>query len=218
MADANCTRGCQYCGVEFSAQHGNQRYCSDACHGKVAYRRNSERIARLGLICSMEGCGRSVKGAGLCTKHYATTLRHGAAERELVCPACDRVFTLRAGGQGPVAYCSSECRLSVRRARDQRRSSERRVLVGRGDLIDPDHVFARDGWRCHLCGQRTPKGLRGTNLPNSPELDHVVPLSCGGAHTWGNVRCACKKCNASKGGRAAGQLGFGFAVHGALVA
>ena len=42
-------------------------------------------------------------------------------------------------------------------------------------------VFARDGWRCQYCGA------------NAENLDHVVPRSRGGQHTWENVVAACRR-------------------------
>ena len=47
-------------------------------------------------------------------------------------------------------------------------------------------VFARDSWCCQYCG-----GPAET-------VDHVVPRSRGGAHTWENVVAACKRCNGRK--------------------
>lgn len=32
-------------------------------------------------------------------------------------------------------------------------------------------------------------------LPNSKELDHIVPRGVGGTHTIGNVRIICRACN-----------------------
>lgn len=32
-------------------------------------------------------------------------------------------------------------------------------------------------------------------LPNSKELDHIVPIGVGGTHTIGNVRIICRQCN-----------------------
>ena len=47
-------------------------------------------------------------------------------------------------------------------------------------------VFARDGHRCQYC-----------NGP-AESIDHVLPRSRGGAHTWENVVAACKPCNLAK--------------------
>ena len=45
----------------------------------------------------------------------------------------------------------------------------------------------------------TPRELRGKFQPNSPEIDHIIPLSRGGAHSVLNCACACRKCNGDKG-------------------
>ena len=50
-------------------------------------------------------------------------------------------------------------------------------------------VFARDDWRCQYCGVA------------AENLDHVVPKSRGGTHTWDNVVAACRRCNSRKENR-----------------
>ncbi|HLT70141.1 MAG TPA: HNH endonuclease, partial [Acidimicrobiales bacterium] len=47
-------------------------------------------------------------------------------------------------------------------------------------------VFARDGHRCQYCGAP------------AESIDHVVPRSRGGRHTWDNVVAACRPCNVRK--------------------
>lgn len=47
-------------------------------------------------------------------------------------------------------------------------------------------VLARDGHTCQYCG-----GVAET-------VDHVVPRSRGGCHTWDNVVAACRRCNGGK--------------------
>jgi 5-methylcytosine-specific restriction endonuclease McrA len=74
------------------------------------------------------------------------------------------------------------------------------------DRIDPIKVFERDRWRCQLCGCSTPERLRGQMVDHAPELDHIVPLARGGAHTWSNVQCACRRCNGEKADTPRGQL------------
>lgn len=50
-------------------------------------------------------------------------------------------------------------------------------------------VFARDGQRCQYC-----------NRP-AENIDHVIPRSRGGEHTWENVVASCRPCNARKENR-----------------
>lgn len=57
-------------------------------------------------------------------------------------------------------------------------------------------VFARDGGRCVYCGA------------NATSLDHVVPKSRGGPHTWDNVVSACARCNHVKADRGIAELGW----------
>lgn len=50
-------------------------------------------------------------------------------------------------------------------------------------------VFARDGHRCQYCDRP------------AENLDHVLPRSRGGEHTWENVVASCRPCNARKENR-----------------
>lgn len=50
-------------------------------------------------------------------------------------------------------------------------------------------VFARDSHRCQYC------------TGPAENLDHVVPRSRGGDHTWENVVASCRRCNTRKGDR-----------------
>lgn len=68
------------------------------------------------------------------------------------------------------------------------------------ETINPRDVYERDGWRCHVCGRLVPQRLRIRSRdlcahPLYPTLDHLVPLSGGGSHTWGNVALAHNECN-----------------------
>jgi len=62
-------------------------------------------------------------------------------------------------------------------------------------------VFERDDWRCRHCGIETPKDLMGTMRRNEPTLDHILPMSLGGAHSYANTQLLCRRCNSVKGDR-----------------
>lgn len=61
-------------------------------------------------------------------------------------------------------------------------------------------LFSRDKGICKICGQPTDI----TDIKNGhigkryPTLDHIIPLSKGGTHTWDNVQLAHMACNAGK--------------------
>ena len=52
-------------------------------------------------------------------------------------------------------------------------------------------VFIRDGYTCQYCGRQC----------HDLTIDHVVPRSRGGMHSWDNLVSACKPCNHRKGGK-----------------
>ncbi len=57
-------------------------------------------------------------------------------------------------------------------------------------------LFARDGGRCVYCQAQ------------ATSIDHVIPRSRGGSHTWENVVSACHKCNHSKADRTLKEMGW----------
>lgn len=60
-------------------------------------------------------------------------------------------------------------------------------------------VFRRDNWECKACGCHTPKAKVGdVYSSNSPECDHVIPVSKAGPHMYSNLQTLCKRCNALK--------------------
>ncbi len=56
-----------------------------------------------------------------------------------------------------------------------------------------DNLFLRDLYRCGYCGD--------TFDPRQLTVDHVVPRSHGGPHTWANTITSCWKCNHKKGAK-----------------
>lgn len=57
-------------------------------------------------------------------------------------------------------------------------------------------VFGRDGNRCQYCAGP------------AESIDHVVPRSRGGLHTWDNVVACCRRCNVHKGNRLPSEAGL----------
>jgi 5-methylcytosine-specific restriction endonuclease McrA len=61
-------------------------------------------------------------------------------------------------------------------------------------------VLRRDGRRCAYCGRR------------ADTIDHVVPRSRGGGHSWENCVAACRACNSRKADRLLEELGWVLAA------
>jgi 5-methylcytosine-specific restriction endonuclease McrA len=67
----------------------------------------------------------------------------------------------------------------------------------KGVTLTRQNIFKRDNFECQYCGTR--KDLT---------LDHVIPSSKGGQHTWSNLVTACKSCNTRKGDRSPEEAGM----------
>jgi 5-methylcytosine-specific restriction endonuclease McrA len=63
--------------------------------------------------------------------------------------------------------------------------------------VNRREVLRRDSHLCQYCGSR-----------HRLTLDHVVPRSKGGLHTWDNVVTACERCNGTKGDRLLHETGL----------
>ncbi|HEX9987202.1 MAG TPA: HNH endonuclease [Chloroflexia bacterium] len=77
-------------------------------------------------------------------------------------------------------HCPSVIRLAylIRRPRVRARLSRK-------------EIFIRDSYTCQYCGVKT----------RDLTLDHVIPRSKSGPHTWENLVSACRGCNHRKGGK-----------------
>lgn len=84
-----------------------------------------------------------------------------------------------------------------RRANWKRRDALKRGAA-QAEAFEYAEVYERDGWVCGLCGDPVDRELVWPD-PMSASLDHVVPLSKGGAHTRENSQCAHLVCNVRKG-------------------
>lgn len=61
-------------------------------------------------------------------------------------------------------------------------------------------LIVRDNGVCQICGMPTDDNdiANGHIGRMYPTLDHIIPLSKGGSHTWGNIQLAHMCCNAGK--------------------
>lgn len=62
------------------------------------------------------------------------------------------------------------------------------------------NVLKRDNYTCQYCGNRLDK--------SELTLDHILPRSRGGEHTWENLVAACAPCNRRKGDNLPDEIGM----------
>jgi hypothetical protein len=219
-------RECSQCKGSFVAKEHDQRFCSKRCVGlAIGERRHAEAKLRRGIslpspprvaLCKVCLATFRPKNGNhvVCSDSCRETLyriRTGRHLSTLKCKGCGNEFTQDHGLQ---SYCSKLCYKECYRKRlggSKNRHRARRFGV-HYQPINVVWVFERDGWRCQICGIKTPKRYRGKLRETAPELDHRVPIAMGGDHTYENVQCACRSCNRAKAGTAVrGQLPL-FAV------
>ncbi len=112
-----------------------------------------------------------------------------------VCKECGKLafYTTRR------RFCSKDCgdRFWDRQRKDKR---TRKMQDGDRDITLKD-LYQRDDGVCNGCGivcDWNDFVMDGDNFiagDNYPSIDHIMPLSKGGRHTWSNVQLMCRRCN-----------------------
>lgn len=173
----NIIKKCKNCGVDIpSGVHGRTLYCSIKCrseyqliNGRV--NKNKEKIREC-IICGKK------------FEYYATE-----------------------------KTCSKICWEESMKMIKKRARKKYKKIYGRSDklkrfkgtkrdwTITLKKLYEKDNGICYICGQKCDfedfKIVDGTVICGDmyPSIDHVIPASKGGTHTWDNVRLAHRKCN-----------------------
>jgi 5-methylcytosine-specific restriction endonuclease McrA len=189
-----------------------QRFCSYKCRGKTNSKISKESMA-------LRKIGEAWRPK---QPPKPKPLKPPKAEKALkvfTCLTCNATRNNKL--QKWKKYCSPVCKPkpaktnkntpAYRRAKKawrlKRKAIERGATIA--EKFHPFDIFDRDGWKCQICGTKTPKALRGTYKPNAPELDHIVPISKGGVHSMSNSQTSCRSCNAAKSNKdSRGQMGL----------
>lgn len=114
---------------------------------------------------------------------------------------------------GYSGICSIEC-LEIAREKSSTESKNKRYIrqitlrmanfTSSAEIdssVTQNAIYDRDQGICYLCGNTTYKEYENLPMNQRATIDHIIPLSKGGAHTFDNVRIACWRCNLVKGNR-----------------
>lgn len=168
------------------------RYCT-CCDCGVSW----VRLARRTIVAKR--CAECIT-----QRNRASANRYERDRSPRACRRCHREFT-PAYGDKRRDYCSRSCLRAATKSGTHRKRARRAGVAY--EPVSSLEVFERDNWRCCICGGKTRKDLVGSVHPLAPTLDHRVPLSRGGPHTYANTQCAHRKCNTDKAARSSrGQL------------
>lgn len=117
------------------------------------------------------------------------------------CKECGDIFEAR---HKLMSYCSGNCR----RRHTNRIGYQKRVKKlnheGADKNITIEKLYKLNDGICYLCGGKCDWDdyviKDGTIVAGNmyPSIEHVVPLSKGGEHVWGNVKLAHRRCNSLK--------------------
>lgn len=201
---------CLTCDVEIRDRKGRgpgRKYCSHRCANARQRHRALCRPDHCRIyVFACECCGVanvSRRARRFCNsrcydKYYNETTRQhpqpAAAKRQTElrsCPRCGETFSTIWKHQ---VCCSKRCAKALEKQR-------RRVTSGNrngSDRIGITQLARRDNWTCHLCSGPVNRG-KFTGHYLDATIDHLVPVSKGGRHVWGNVRLAHFICNSRRG-------------------
>ena len=96
----------------------------------------------------------------------------------------------------------------------KRRATARNAFV---ETVAVKMLFEREMGCCRICNRKLNLATKHPN-PLSASIDHIVPLSEGGEHSYKNTQLACLECNIRKGNRTlpGGEQLFMFGEIGSL--
>lgn len=201
---------CERCGCPFltANKYKPARFCSDVCRSPQAqkpFRYSRPAGPTPPLLC--EFCELWMPGGHGC-KRFCSELcgryARGVSPTSIDvyfgdCPECGDSFT---STRPNTKFCSDRC---AKKLRKRQRRYLKRAATGGDYGVTLRAVAKRDDWRCHLCGGKTNARYDG-GRDRDPTIDHLVPVSEGGGHTWENVALAHNKCNWERGATGAAQL------------
>ena len=114
--------------------------------------------------------------------------------RAAECAVCGKAFTTYNPKQ---KTCCTACSKKLQYARKDKRIPKEQIV---DKDITLEALYRRDSGFCYICGRKCDwndkDGLKV--FGRYPTIEHLVPVSRGGLHSWGNVRLACFDCNVKK--------------------
>lgn len=201
------TKPCQGCGVEITGR-ANKKWCQSC----AAIARRGKPFESKGPVTKFcDGCGVEITGRSnkrwcderCAAKHRPRRSRAKPCRLQVVywkpkplrrwiagyCAECDEPFVTNVHH---ARFCSKPCASKWKR-REKGHRRRKRKKAQHDDRISLMKVAKRDDWLCHLCRLPVDKATWS--------IDHLVPLSHGGSHTYDNVALAHRLCNSIRADR-----------------
>lgn len=201
-------RKCIVCGKEFVTTLPHKLTCSDVCSNQNKLNKARERQTpekahaqwvkrRYGSEKAREEYFKEKERKAEIVKREREKKRIEEKEKRKirgVCVVCGKPFETLNPAQ---KTCSKECGKKLAYSRKDKRIPKEQL---KDKDITLEALFRRDFGVCYLCGKKCDWEDRRGNITgdNYPSIDHVIPISKGGLHSWDNVMLAHFKCNVKK--------------------
>lgn len=208
------THICVKCGNEFvrgKTSKDSLKYCSRECYMRDRFGPSKPKKELTEKTCRVCGVRLSPSSSALscsksCQRKYKRKQHtERMAQRRWTCQQCGLTWL------GRKANVCQECRTiasreTMRAQRTRSKAAKRGArLQTFGRKITLRRLIERDGIRCGICGRNT--NIRAHYLSDDyPSVDHIVPVSHGGAHSWTNVRVAHRGCNSVRSDKPSGAI------------
>lgn len=177
---------CKNCGKTFTLHRTGLKgiFCSHECNVEYMKNEKAKKIEEKQKL-------KSIKILTSILSKIENDKRH---EINLTkeCKECGEIFQAKSGHE---VYCSDKCRRKSKNRYHDRRLNK---CKSRDTSIDLHKVYDKYNGICQMCGNRLNFDC-DYNSDEYPSIDHIIPISKGGCHTWDNVQLLCRGCNVIKG-------------------
>jgi 5-methylcytosine-specific restriction endonuclease McrA len=191
-------KDCAHCGIHFHkvVTYGQAKdlYCSRSCSVKARNRGLTEL--------------RRIEAQKRKQERIEIRAQKLAALNIRQCKTCGKDYYRKIGRQ----YCSKECRPSLKeKNREYRRKARKAGTIPRPkdkkraefygvayEHVNPEDIYIACDAACHVCKAELDWNKRGSYDLDAPEIDHIHPISKGGAHIRENLALICRHCNIKK--------------------
>lgn len=198
---------CLVCNIELIQNTGKtKRTCGRVCRDRLrgAKQKKSRQQSLNCLMCQADFIGppnRKFCSAECRTTHHkeANPYKPNTEPKTLICGWCEGEVIVPANFTSNRKY-HDKCRVEAKRARYRIKTVKRQSRTVKPTRLAADEVVRTYGTKCDICSEEIDLSVARTSRLGLT-VDHVIPLSKGGADTIDNMRPAHWICNVRKGNK-----------------
>ncbi len=164
---------CKVCNKDFEmTKEYNRNICSDKCR-----KENERKLSYDAWLRSKEKNTKTMQS---------------------VCKECGKTFIYEVQArEREIKFCSKECR---KRACGRIAKHRRRLVMQevKSEHISIAYLMKKYHKECQICGCKVHRSNGKDWSPDIATIDHIIPVTRGGTHTYDNVQLLCAMCNTRK--------------------